>query len=110
MLRTSDNIPLDGQPMVPPAVDFRHEWPLPGSPLLCLLVPYGDRVEAVVNTAHGLEGYRHAAYHAERGLAGAHACAVGDPCGYDPAVRRGPECAPSRRAPLGGAGPRPGKA
>lgn len=63
--------------------DLRLELMMHGNPLLCLLAPYGERIEVLVNTAHGSLGYEHAAYHAEHGVADRPFwCSVGDACGY----------------------------
>ena len=95
MLRTADGVPYDGQPAIPPSVELRHEWEWPGNPLLCLLVPDGDVVYYDANTAHGMLGFLHASFHAERGLDGPRSCMLGQECGYDEDAYRGPDCAPS---------------
>lgn len=82
-----------------PSFDVVHEWPYPDDPLLCVVWRAGDRVSAIVNMAHGLEGYDHAAYHAAHGVDGlAQTCRLGEPCGYagDPRLAGAPPCAPSR--------------
>jgi hypothetical protein len=79
---SSDDIPVVGHPSIPPIFDLCHEWHLPRTRLLCVLEPRGETVEATVNTAHGLVGYRHAAYHAAQGVDGLRACILGEPCGY----------------------------
>lgn len=62
---------------------FQEE--LPGLPFFCLVVPFGRPVEVVrvgVNTAHGLLGYKHGAYHAEHPPYVPRFCADGLDCGY----------------------------
>lgn len=83
MLRSGDEAPAPEPPNGALAFDLRHEWELPESQLLCLLVPHGETVEVLVNTAHGMAGYLHASQHNERGLSGPRACVIGDACGYD---------------------------
>jgi hypothetical protein len=108
MLRSGDDHPLGG-PMPPPIMEHPCEVDWPENAVLCVLFPRGASVEWLVNVAHGALGYEHGGYHAERGLAGMHACVLGRDCGYDPAARHDPECAPSRQAPLGPPGRHDGR-
>jgi hypothetical protein len=48
------------------------------------LVPRGERVEVIVNTAYGMQGYLHAAWHVEHGLVQTRICEPSVPCGYRP--------------------------
>lgn len=63
--------------------DLLTEVDLPDSPMLCILVRRGERVVAVVNAVHGLEGHLHAGWHTEHWTGERQLCLVDGPCGYD---------------------------
>jgi hypothetical protein len=84
MLRTCPSVSRRERPARPPQFDLRSEVYLPGFPLICVLVPRAERVEVIVNTAYGMQGYLHAAWHAAHGLVQTQICQPGVPCGYRP--------------------------
>lgn len=68
----------------PLVFDLRSEWYRPTLAVLCVLSRHGERVAAQVNTAYGLRGYLHAAYHTEHWHGEASlVCQPDNLCGYD---------------------------
>jgi hypothetical protein len=83
MLRCADRA-MSQRVSLPPQFDLRAEVDLPNFPMICVLVPRGERVEVIVNTAYGMQGYLHAAWHVEHGLVQTRICEPSVECGYRP--------------------------
>jgi hypothetical protein len=81
MLRCADRA-MCRRVSLPPQFDLRAEVDLPNFPMICVLVPRAERVEVIVNTAYGMQGYLHAAWHAAHGLIRTQICQPSVPCGY----------------------------
>ncbi|HYW25875.1 MAG TPA: hypothetical protein VE953_17005 [Terriglobales bacterium] len=69
--------------VTPRPFTVERDWLGPDDPVLCVVWERDGETRALVNAAHGLVGYDHAAYHAAVGLGErVHVCRLGESCGY----------------------------